>query len=90
MKPILTFADGNQLLDVDADTFIGDACETCGYREDITEVYIKTTNQRLVYKLLNFDLARLVRVFAIELSKFTENEFIKYLEENLGSEGDSL
>lgn len=78
--------DGAELISYEDDSYCDSlGCPTCGYgREYVTEIHIKTTNYDVEIKLTDeydnaFTTADAIRIFAVNLSLFTEEEFLEYI-----------
>ena len=82
----IKFADGNQLESYCDDSWCQPGCPTCDYGSKyVNELQIYTTNYDL-YIVFNemygyaFSTADAIRIFAVDLSKMTEEEFIQRID----------
>ena len=82
----IKFADGNQLESYSDDSWSSSGCPTCDYGSKyVNELEIYTTNYDL-YIVFNqmyhyaFSTADAIRIFAVDLSKMTEEEFIQHID----------
>ena len=85
----LKFADGNQLISYEDDTYYSSGCPTCDYGSKyINEITIVTTNYRIDIKLnqmyeFAFSTADAIRLFAVDLSCMTEQDFINHIDKRI-------
>ncbi len=84
----LKLKDGTELISYEDDSYCDKlGCPTCGYgREYVTEIHIKTTNYDVEIQLVNdcddaFTTADAIKVFAVNLSLYDEEEFLDYIEQ---------
>lgn len=85
----IKLADGNQFLCYNDNTSHYDGCPTCDYgSEYINDISIETTHYRIQVEFnamyeYAFDTATAIKMFAVDLSSMSEDEFVNYLDEKL-------
>ena len=82
----IKFADGNMLQTYADDSWATPGCPTCDYGSRYTnEIEIRTTNYTLEIRFVEmyeyaFSTADAIRIFAVDLSSMTEEDFIKHID----------
>lgn len=83
----IKLADGNEFLYYNDSTHCYSGCPTCDYgSEYINDISIETTNYTVQVEFNQmyeyaFDTATAIKMFAVDLSSMSEDDFIKYLDE---------
>ena len=83
----IKFADGNELISYDDDTYSSSGCPTCDYgSEYVNEITIRTTNYNVNINIncmyeFGFSISDAIKMFAVDLKGMTEVEFIEYIKE---------
>lgn len=92
----INFADGNQLLTYDDDSYSRPGCPTCDYGSEYTnDITINTTNYRIRVTFSQmyehaFTTADAIRIFAVNLGGMTESEFIEHINQRVHKYGEAL
>lgn len=85
----IKFKDENYLISLDDDIEAYDGCETCNYGSQYINYFSFNTTNYIVEVEFNqmyefaVSVGDIIKIFAVELSKFTEKEFIEYLTERI-------
>lgn len=83
----IQFADGNELINYDDDSYYYSGCPTCDYgSEYINDITIITTTYRIKVEFNQmyeyaFSSSDAIKIFAVNIGSMTEDEFIKYIDE---------
>lgn len=86
MRLDIKFADGNMLQTYEDDSYARLGCPTCDYGSCYTnDITIRTTNYVIAILFQQmyeyaFSTADAIRIFAVDLSNMTEEEFIKHID----------
>ena len=85
----LLFADGNKLISYNDDSHRTLGCPTCNYGSSyVNEITIVTTHYRIDIELrqmyeYSFSTADAIRLFAVDLSSMTEQDFINHIDKRI-------
>lgn len=82
----IKFADNNEFISYEDDSWASSGCPTCDYgSEYVNEITIITTNYRIEIVLNQmyehaFSTAEAIKMFAVDLHSMTESEFLGYID----------
>lgn len=82
----IAFADENELIDLDEDSYSYGGCPTCDYGSQyINEITLYTTNYTIeavfnqMYEYA-FSTADAIKILAVDLRSMTEEDFVKHID----------
>lgn len=92
----IKFADGNELVSYNDDTYHWDGCPTCDYGSKyVNDISIMTTNYSIEIELsqmyeYTFSTADAIKIFAINMHNMSEIEFLGYVKTKFEEYGSTL